>query len=237
MRIRTVKPSLFRHEGLQDLETDHPGAYAMLTFIGLFCAADANGVFEWKPRTLKLDVLPFLGYDLEKTLTLLVDNGYLTRYETEGNTYGHITNFKKHQRITGREYQEGGRLPTPPLGGKRTTQNSRRTPTTTASAPVEAIADDAPAYRPTIEMVTAHMTPVIQVATGCSNVVATEKAHSEAAMFIAHYNDADWRTKTGDTVTDWHTLAEKWAAKAKLPKTPPAGTGKTAKPARSWNKV
>jgi hypothetical protein len=37
-RIRTVKPGFFRHEGLQELESLHPGAHTMLVFAGLFTA-------------------------------------------------------------------------------------------------------------------------------------------------------------------------------------------------------
>lgn len=101
-RIRTVKPSYFRHEGLQDLEAANPGAYPMLVFSGLWAIADREGRFEWKPRVLKLDVLPFLSFDMQATLKLLADNGYLLRYEVAGNVYGFITSWERHQ-LAGRD--------------------------------------------------------------------------------------------------------------------------------------
>ena len=72
-RIRTVKPDFFRDEDLQDLERANPGKYTMLVFEGLWGHCDKNGNFEWKPRTLKLDILPFLDFDMADTLEVLRD--------------------------------------------------------------------------------------------------------------------------------------------------------------------
>ena len=104
-RIRTIKPEFFRHELLQDLETKHPGQHVMLTFAGLWTQADANGEFRYRPRTLHLDILPFLEFDFERTLQILTENNFVKKIETEeGNISGIICNFDKHQRITGTEY-------------------------------------------------------------------------------------------------------------------------------------
>lgn len=102
-RIRTIKPEFFRHEGLQDLEAANPGAYTMLVFAGLWGHCDKAGTFEWKPRVLKLDILPFLSFDMAVTLNLLEEAGLLTRFEAEGKTYGNIPSFADHQRIGGKE--------------------------------------------------------------------------------------------------------------------------------------
>jgi hypothetical protein len=112
-RIRTVKPELFRHEGLQDLERDHPGMYPMLVFIGLFGHCDKGGVFEWKPRVLKLDILPFLDFDMAKTLRLLEEAGQLQQFEVEGKIYGLIPSFTEHQTIGGKESQAPVKFPRP----------------------------------------------------------------------------------------------------------------------------
>ena len=74
-RIRSVKPEFFRHEGLQDLEVAHPGKYPMLVFEGLWCHCDSKGRFEWRPRQLKLDILPFLPFDMTATLAILEESG------------------------------------------------------------------------------------------------------------------------------------------------------------------
>lgn len=113
-RIRTVKPSFFRHEGLQELELEHPGQYPMFVFAGLWGHCDKLGRFPWKPRTLKLDILPFLPFDMASTLTILKQHGYLQYYEVDGKGYGLIPTFVEHQRINGKEAQAEGEYPGPP---------------------------------------------------------------------------------------------------------------------------
>lgn len=112
-RIRTIKPAFFRHERLQDLESAHPGKYIMLVYVGLWTQCDAAGVFPWRPRTLKLDILPFLEFDLEDTMAILEGSGFLQRYSAEGSEYGFIPSFSQHQRITGKEATEGEKHPRP----------------------------------------------------------------------------------------------------------------------------
>lgn len=113
-RIRTIKPEFFRHEGLQDLEQDNPGSYVMLVFAGLWGHCDKLGRFEWKPRTLKLDILPFLSFDMATTMGLLLGAGFLRKYVAEdGREYGEVNSFEKHQRINGKEAQEDGKFPDP----------------------------------------------------------------------------------------------------------------------------
>jgi len=112
-RIRTVKPSFFRHERLQELELDNPGCYVMIVFMGLWTLCDSKGRFEYKPRQIKLDVLPFLEFDMGNTLDILVNNGFILCYESQKNTYGKIPTFVEHQRITGKEATDGERYPDP----------------------------------------------------------------------------------------------------------------------------
>lgn len=112
-RIRTVKPEFFRHEGLQDLEIAHPGQYPMMVFEGLWGHCDKAGRFEWKPRTLKLDILPFLPFDMADTLEILAAAGFVRRYTVGGKEYGQIDTFTEHQRLGGKEAQEPSRFPAP----------------------------------------------------------------------------------------------------------------------------
>ena len=112
-RIRSIKPAFFRHEGLQDLEASNPGKYPMLVFAGLWTACDRFGRFEWKPRTLKLDILPFLPFDMVDTLELLERAGQVTRYTVGGKEYGLIKSFGEHQRITGKEATAPAMYPAP----------------------------------------------------------------------------------------------------------------------------
>lgn len=112
-RIRNIKPAFFRHEALQDLEAEHPGQYVMLTYVGLWTQCDAAGIFPWKPRLLKLDILPFLDFSIERTMTILQESGFIARYTADGETWGYIPTFYKHQRITGKEATEGEKYPKP----------------------------------------------------------------------------------------------------------------------------
>lgn len=113
-RIRTIKPEFFRHEGLQDLAAKH-GAHVMLVFAGLWGHCDRAGRFEWRPRTLKLDILPFLEFDMEQALTLLEQAGFIERYEVDGKQYGSINSFTEHQNIGGKERDAPLKLPANPL--------------------------------------------------------------------------------------------------------------------------
>lgn len=97
-RIRSMKPECFRHEELCELESKHPEARIYATFLGLMTQSDKAGRFEWKPRTLHLDVLPFVDYDLERTMDMLVEHGFLTKYVVGRKTYGCYPTWIKHQR-------------------------------------------------------------------------------------------------------------------------------------------
>lgn len=123
-RIRNIKPAFFRHEALQDLEAEHPRQYIMLVYIGLWTQCDAAGVFPWKPRLLKLDILPFLDFSIEHTMQILADNGFITSYTASGEKWGYIPTFDKHQRITGKEATEGEKYPKP---GENKPGNNRET--------------------------------------------------------------------------------------------------------------
>lgn len=112
-RIRTIKPEFFRHERLQDLEADNPGSCVMLVFAGLWGHCDKAGRFEWKPRMLKLDILPFIDFDMGSTLALLCEAGFVRKYAIDGKQYGEIRSFEKHQRINGKEAQEPEKHPAP----------------------------------------------------------------------------------------------------------------------------
>lgn len=88
----------FRHEGLQDL-----GPVPMLVFAGLWCQSDRDGRFEWRPRQLKLDILPFLDFEMSGVLDQLATHDFIRRYEVGGELYGYIPTWDKHQFVNNRE--------------------------------------------------------------------------------------------------------------------------------------
>jgi hypothetical protein len=96
-RIRTIKPVFARHEKLQELESGSPVLRPMLTFCCLWTQCDREGRFEWRPRQLKLDVLPFVDYDLEATMELLAAHDFIRKYEAGGRWYGYVPTWCEHQ--------------------------------------------------------------------------------------------------------------------------------------------
>lgn len=113
-RIRTVKPDLYAHELLNELEEKHPFLRPTATFSGLFTQSDKKGRFEWKPRSLKLAILPFVdSHSMADALDLLEGHGFIKRYEVGGKSYGLIPTWNEHQRITGKEAILPARYPDP----------------------------------------------------------------------------------------------------------------------------
>lgn len=101
-RIRTVKPTLFQHGELYDLE-ESSGLPLRLAFIGLWCYSDREGRFEWKPRELKLNILPYDPVEFADVLDALERGQFIKSYIIEGKRYGWIPSFIRHQQINNRE--------------------------------------------------------------------------------------------------------------------------------------
>lgn len=114
-RIRTIKPEFFLHDGLYDAEAAS-GLPLRLAFAGLFNVSDREGRFQWKPRQLKLRILPYDNVNMLDVLDALAQAGFIIKYEHDGKDYGYIPTFKIHQSINGKEAQST--LPAPDSGGK-----------------------------------------------------------------------------------------------------------------------
>jgi hypothetical protein len=112
-RIRTVKPELFTHEDLFELEqlTKLP---IRVSFIGLFTCCDREGRFKWRPKTLKLYVAPYDDCDFSRVLDALMTRGFVVKYEVNGEEFGYMPTFNKHQVINNRE--SDSELPNPATG-------------------------------------------------------------------------------------------------------------------------
>lgn len=116
-RIRTIKPEFFRHEQLFEAEKASK-LPLRIAFAGLFTAADRQGRFKWQPRVLKLDVLPFDEVDFGKVMDVLAERGFIVKYELDGEFFGHIPSWYKHQHINQREAESV--IPAPDSEGART---------------------------------------------------------------------------------------------------------------------
>ena len=121
-RIRTIKPAFFKHEDLFDAEKEED-LPLRVAFAGLWTASDREGRFEWRPRLLKTEVLPYDDVDFSRVLHALATRGFIVKYEVDGKAYGWIPTWRKHQAINNRESPSA--IPEPP----KETNNNKSMPT------------------------------------------------------------------------------------------------------------
>jgi len=108
-RIRTIKPEFFKDEDLAELPFE-----ARLCFAGLWTQADREGRLEDRPRRLKIELFPYDDVDLSELLNKLSEAGFIERYEADKKRCIQIVNFRKHQRISGKESELHSEIPPPP---------------------------------------------------------------------------------------------------------------------------
>lgn len=92
-RIRSIHPGIFTDEAFMQASP-----HARLLVIGLWCEAWDDGVFEWKPLTLKARIFPVDTVEVTALLDELSGLDFLRRFETGGKAYGVIRNFQRFQR-------------------------------------------------------------------------------------------------------------------------------------------
>jgi hypothetical protein len=92
-RIRSVHPGLFTDEAFASLSSD-----SQIFLIGLWTEADDQGVFEWKPLSLRMRLRPTKDGPVDHLLEEIVGANVIRFYEIEGRKYGAIRNFRKYQR-------------------------------------------------------------------------------------------------------------------------------------------
>lgn len=92
-RARNIKPAFFTNELLGTVDP-----IIGMTFIGLWCLADKNGILEDRPLRIKAELFPYRdGLDINGYLTVLEQLGFVFRYEVDSLQYIQIVNFSKHQ--------------------------------------------------------------------------------------------------------------------------------------------
>jgi len=109
MRIRTVKPDFFKSEDVAALEP-----LARLAFIGLWLLADCAGRLLDRPNRIRAELFPYDNVDMGSILEALKKQGVIHRYTAEGQAVIQVVNFRKHQRISGREAQAESEISPPP---------------------------------------------------------------------------------------------------------------------------
>lgn len=110
-RIRALKPGFFKHADLYDAEKAS-GLPLRVAYAGLWCVADREGRFKWKPREIKTDVLPYDDVDMCKVLDALETYRFIFRYKCAGEDYGYIPSFLEHQHVNKNEAPST--IPAPP---------------------------------------------------------------------------------------------------------------------------
>jgi hypothetical protein len=113
-RIRTIKPEFFTSEDIVSLTP-----WARLLYIALWCEADREGRFAWKPHTFKMRYFPADDLDIFSICDELTSKSLVKLYriviekadcgqvdkeiEKEGDVLAYIPKFSLHQHINPRE--------------------------------------------------------------------------------------------------------------------------------------
>jgi hypothetical protein len=105
-RARNIKPSFFQNEELGELP-----ALARLAFIGMWTIADYKGCIEFRPKRLKIQLLPYDDCDLEQLTINLDKSGFIRIYSVSGQRFIKILNFEKHQNPHKNEKDAGSEIP------------------------------------------------------------------------------------------------------------------------------
>jgi len=82
---------------------------ARLFYIGLWNFADDDGRFRAKPKLLRSNIFPYEEVDIEKLME--ETKSKIQYYESGGQKYGWLKNFRKHQIIN---HPTDSKLPAPP---------------------------------------------------------------------------------------------------------------------------
>ena len=118
-RARNIKPSFFTNDELSELEP-----LARILFIGMWTIADFKGCFEYKPKRLKVQILPYDDCNIEQLVSALDKSGFISIYSVQGQRYIKVINFSKHQNPHKNEREGGSAIPDISLSDEKKPENS-----------------------------------------------------------------------------------------------------------------
>ena len=108
-RARNIKPAFFTDEIIADNDP-----LARILYIGLWTIADFNGNIEWRPKRIKIQLLPYDDCDIEQLAINLDKSRLVTFYSVNNKCYLNIANFTKHQNPHPNEKKKGTDIPLMP---------------------------------------------------------------------------------------------------------------------------
>ena len=118
-RARNIKPAFFTNDELSELEP-----LARILFIGMWTIADFKGCFEYKPKRLKVQILPYDECDIEQLVSALDKSGFISIYSVQGQRYIKVINFGKHQNPHKNERESGSSIPDISMSDEKKSENS-----------------------------------------------------------------------------------------------------------------
>lgn len=92
-RIRSIHPGLWTDDAFMALS-----AHARLLIIGIWTEAFDDGVFDWKPLTLRARIFPVDSIDMTALLEELESGGFVRRELSGDRAIGLVRNFRVYQR-------------------------------------------------------------------------------------------------------------------------------------------
>jgi len=131
-RKRFVSPEFFTHSELFDAERES-GLPLRLAYAGLWTASDRRGMFWWKPREMKLALLPYDDVDFEAVLWALERHGFIECYVLDGKRFGRVPAMERWQSFHRNEQPSD--VPEP-SNGRRESSNGRLTPSPSVAVAV-----------------------------------------------------------------------------------------------------
>jgi hypothetical protein len=126
-RIRSLHPGQWTDEDFVQMSLA-----ARLLTLAIRNEADDRGVFEWKPVTIKMRLMPVDNVDVGELLAEMVAHNQVRRFEIGGRQYGAIRNFAKFQKPKSPSYT----FPEPPDWGSDAASSS-------AISEIDGVDDDA----------------------------------------------------------------------------------------------
>ena len=105
-RARNIKPGFFQNEELSELDP-----IDRLFFIGLWTVCDFKGCLEYRPKRLKVQILPYDDACVEEIAINLERSRFIRIYSVQGRNYIKVVNFGRHQNPHKNERAKGSEIP------------------------------------------------------------------------------------------------------------------------------